>query len=154
MTAGVPRVTRWPVLRKALHAVLLDLAGDGQPLAGVEVAIGAPRYDSTQMLYLSGGTINEDFSTMPARNDREETGSLNLWVELARPGDTQAEATDRAFELLDIVGEVLRDPREQPTLWADRMISLGLVPQDVVEAKTDEGCFCGIHALVSYKARI
>lgn len=127
-------------------------------LQAVQVDYGLPAQVEQQHVCLTGNILDmaHEFAAQGALS-RNEAFQLELLIWVGRPGDTQQESLERAFELLGVIDvEVLRpnvtlsrDPSEQgPVLWAR------ITPQRTDAGALDEGWGTEIRCVVDCFARI
>ena len=99
------------------------------------------------MVLASPGEADEIWATI-GNQARDEEFDIVVLCEVVRPGDSQQEATERAFELLGRIETVLRsNPRLNGSHWCE------LVPQRLAEQPGDDGYQAAAEARVAVFAR-
>lgn len=86
-----------------VKAALLELWGGGD-LGDVQLTYGHPGSKMERELTYLGGTAEWDQEWAELGDGRRnERYTLELFINVQRPGDEQQEATERAFEVLDML---------------------------------------------------
>jgi hypothetical protein len=142
-SSSIPRV----------KAALLELLeGASWPSPAPTVSYGWPR-DIDRELVMVGGTVDgEQTWTSFGPRRREETYRLELAVQVLRPGLTQQQATERAFELLAVIEDVLRTTPDLG-LGLELTVAELAVPR-LREGPDTEGYAAVVTAGVGIRARI
>lgn len=142
-SSSIPRV-------KAALVRLLDAAA--WPTPRPAVSYGWAREVEREVVMV-GGTVDEEqtwVSFGPRR--RDETYRIKFVVQVTRPGLTQQQATERAFELLAVIEDVLR---ETPDLGLGTELTVAeLANPRLREGPDTEGYAAVIEAGVAIRARI
>jgi hypothetical protein len=117
-------------------ALVTALESATWPGARPTVSWGWPRGDHREMV-LVGDTLSSSqrWSHLGARL-REEDYTLEVVISVLHPGDTQQEATERAFALLAVIEETLRSG---PNLDLPGITFAEIADPDLAEAPADEG---------------
>jgi hypothetical protein len=142
-TSSIPRV-------KARLVELLDAADwpDDRP----KVSYGWTR-DPVRELVVVGGTIERGDQTFVALagRKRDEDYGLRVLINVTNPGMDQQAATERAFDLLGVVEDVVR---ADPKLGLDEVIAAQINQVELNEAPDVEGFVAQVIAAVRVRARI
>jgi len=139
-----------------VKAALVALAKDALAVPGfetVEVEYGRGR-DIPRESLLIGGTVQpeEQRWAVICNRGREERYSLELFVRITNPGDTQQESTERAFDVFGLIELALR---ENPTLEVPGVIQASIAQPELLEGVyDDEGFAAVIESGVAIQARI
>lgn len=142
-TSSIPRV-------KARLVELLD--GAQFPGDRPTVSYGWPR-DPTRELVAVTQTIERTEQTWVALGGkkRDEDYGLQVIITVENPGMTQQQATERAFMLLGVLEDLLRD---DPRMGLDEVIAVEVDQPDLREAPTKEGFVSQVLTRVRVRARI
>lgn len=115
-------------------------------LAGIQVSYGVPRDLEQERLVVGGADIDQEWEAF-ART-REERFSIEFWLTIIQPGDSQREATQRARDLLRVVGQVVRDDHTLGGL----VLVAELKPRRLNETPTDEGYASEFEGVIACRA--
>ena len=141
-TSTVPAVVR------ALHDLLLTA---DWPLRPPQVTLGPTRDMEREVVMIGATTGDQEWAQIGGRK-RDEDYTVELYVLVARPGDTALEAMDRAWELFAVVEDTLRTnyapAAETGVLWTEVQRPEG---QPTVE---DEGHGHVVQSAIRVRARI
>lgn len=132
----------------AVKDAVLDLLAPALP--GVQVTYGHPgRNMQRELVFLGGAETDQEWAHLGARA-RTETFDIDLIVNVRRPGAQQRAVTERAYEILATVEDVLR-----ANVRLDGLVTqIGVRPRTLLELFTDDGREAQITALLSGDARI
>lgn len=102
-----------------------------------EIHYGAPKEPSREDVILADVASSDQtwFTFGPSARGRQESYGLLLVIDVARPGDTQQEATERAFVLLAVIEEALA---ANPRLVGDQHV-IKMSGPNLAEGDADEG---------------
>lgn len=142
-TSSIPRV-------KARLVERLDAAE--WPGDRPQVTYGWPRDEQRELVAVVGTSERSEQTTaaLGGRSRNEDYG-LQVIITVQNPGLTQQQATERAFELLGVVEDVLRD---DPTLGLGGLFVAEIDQPDLREAPAAEGYVAQVLARVRVRARI
>lgn len=145
----VPAPSTIPALKAALFERLDRLTW---PTAKPDVSYGLPRmWAREQVSILDTEQAEQEWATIGIGRQRDETYVLGVFCYVLTPGNSQREATERAFELAGCVELLLRETHELgvPGVW-----SVEVTSPDLLEAATDEGYEAGVICRLRVRARI
>lgn len=134
---------------KAALVELLEAAS--WPAPRPAVSYGWPREVPREIVQVGGTTQGEQTWAAFGTRKRDESYRLELVVQVIHPGQSQRAATERAFALLAVIEDVLRD---HPTLGlADTLVAEIANPQ-LREGPEIEGYAAVVTAGIGVRARI
>lgn len=134
---------------KAALVELLEAAS--WPAPRPAVSYGWPREVPREIVQVGGTTQGEQTWAAFGTRKRDETYRLEIAVQVIHPGQSQRAATERAFALLAVIEDVLRD---HPTLGlADTLVAEIANPQ-LREGPEIEGYAAVVTAGIGVRARI
>lgn len=145
----VPAPSTIPALKAALVDRLERLAW---PASKPDVSYGLPReFGREQVAVLDTEQTEQVWATVGAGRQRDEVYVLGVIVSVLTPGNSQREATERAFELAGCVELLLRETHELgvPGVWSVETSSL-----DLVETPDPDGYVAEVTCRVRVQARI
>jgi hypothetical protein len=133
-----------PAIKAALHELITA------ELVGVQVSYGHPgRNMAREMVFIGDVSISQEFKALGGRT-KHETFELDLIISVVKPGAQQRVATERAFELLATIEELLR-----ANLTLDGLVAwLNVRPEQLTEGFSEDGREAEIASLISGLARI
>jgi hypothetical protein len=122
-------------------------------LAGVQVEYGWPGDAQVQdeVIYTGRARGTDEIANLRAgTKKRDETYDLDVLVEVAKPGGTQAEADQRCIDLFAELEDLLAEnPRLGLAIHWARLASWEHIP-----APTDDGRYAGRRGVVRFFARL
>lgn len=117
----------------------------------VPVYYGAPRDFSREDVIIGDtSSSTQDWASL-GDLQRQEEYELGMYVRVIRPGDSQQEATERAFELFGVIEMALR---ATPTLGVPGVLYVHIATPSLSEGVLEEGYGAVIESAVAVKARI
>lgn len=126
-TASFPRV------KAALVQKLTDADWDGRRPT---ISYGWPRTDTRELLAVGGTTSSEQRWAQLGARRRDEDYRIEVAIMVTTPGKSQQAATERAFEILAVMENVLRS---DPILSEPGVIAVEVADPQVDEAPDTEG---------------
>lgn len=114
----------------------------------IDVHYGRPRDPSREQIIIGDTASSSQEWALLGNRQRQEDYEIELQVRVMRPGDSQQEATERAFE---IFAGVELELRTYPTLNVPGVISVQIATPSLIEGVWDDQ---GFAALVDCALRI
>jgi hypothetical protein len=138
----------FPRVKAALVEKLTDA---NWPSRKPTVSYGWPRTDTREIVAVGGTTSSEQRWAQLGARRRDEDYRIEVAIMVTTPGQSQQSATERAFELLGVIENELRD---DPGLGLEGVICVEVADPQVDEAPDTDGYIALVITGIRVTARI